>query len=40
MLTAETDEKLLGMSRQWKGGFEAKGLKGNVGKTKVMSWDH
>ena len=33
---AETEEKLLRKLRQWKDGFEAKGLKVNVGKTKVM----
>ena len=36
MIMAETEEKLLGMLRKWKGGFEAKRLKVNVGKTKVM----
>ena len=36
VLMAETEEKLLRKLRQWKDGFEAKGLKVNVGKTKVM----
>ena len=36
VLMAETEEKLLEKLRQWKCGFEAKGLKVNVVKTKVM----
>jgi hypothetical protein len=36
VLLAESEEKLLVRLRQWKDGFESKGLKVNVGKTKVM----
>ena len=35
-LLAESEEELLGMIRQWKDGMEQKGLKVNMGKTKVM----
>ena len=36
-LLAESEEELLEMIRQWKDGMEQKGLKVNMGKTKVMN---
>ena len=36
-LLAESEEKLLEMIRRWKDGMEQKGLKVNMGKTKVMN---
>src|SRR5208282_5968630 len=36
-LLAETEEELLEMIRRWKDGMEQKGLKVNIGKTKVMN---
>ena len=36
VLTAESEELLLEKMRKWKKGMEAKGLRVNAGKTKVM----
>ena len=36
VLMAESEEKLMDKLRRWRHGFEEKGLKVNVGKTKVM----
>ena len=36
MLMAETEERLLEMIKRWKAGLESKGLRVNIGKTKVM----
>ena len=36
-LLAESEEKLHEMIRQWKDGMEQKGLKVNMGKTKVIN---
>ena len=36
-LLAESEEELLEMIRRWKDGMEQKGLKVNMGKTKVNS---
>ena len=36
-LLAESEEELLEMIRKWKDGMEQKGLKVNMGKTKVMN---
>jgi len=36
VLIAETEEKLLDMLKRWKDGMESKGLRVNMGKTKVM----
>ena len=36
-LLAESEEELLEMIRQWKDGMDQKGLKVNMGKTKVMN---
>ena len=37
-LLAESEEELLEMIRQWKDGMEKKGLKVNMGKTKIMNY--
>jgi hypothetical protein len=36
MLTADSEDKLMTKLIEWKSGFEEKGLRVNVGKTKVM----
>ena len=36
-LLAESEEELLEMIRKWKDGMEQRGLKVNMGKTKVMT---
>ena len=36
VLVADTEELLLEKLRKWKNGMEAKGLRVNAGKTKIM----
>ena len=37
VLVAETEELLMEKLRKWKKGMESKGLRVNIGKTKVMT---